>query len=339
MITIKEIARELGLSTTTVSNVIHGKTGEVSPETIDRVKKFLDKVEYVPNISARNLAQNHSRIIGIVLKSPESRYINLLTDPFVSELIAGIETGVREKGYFMMIYMSDDINEILGQVSTWNVDGLLLYCMMDDDGKRVLEKYHKPVVFIDTYPGKELKRYVNIGLDDEKGSHDITEYLIRNGHRKIAFLSDNDINVDHQRFLGYKRAFTESGIEYRDENFLLLNSRKEELEKSWRELAHRARSFSAVVCSSDLFAVQLIDALNDAGIRVPEDVSVVGFDDNLYGRLHRPALTTVHQDVEERGKLAAEVLIDMISGKEPENSRVVMEPSLVLRDTVKKLNG
>lgn len=339
MITIKQIARELGLSTTTVSNVIHGKTGEVSPETIDRVTKFLDKVEYVPNISARNLAQNHSRIIGIVLKSQESRYINLLTDPFVSELIAGIESGVREKGYFMMVYMSDDINEILSQVSTWNVDGLLLYCMMDDDGKRVLEKYHKPVVFIDTYPGKELKRYVNIGLDDEKGSHDITEYLIRNGHRKIAFLSDNDINVDHQRFLGYKRALKEAGIEYRDENFLLLNSRKEELERSWRELAGRATGFSAVVCCSDLFAIQLMDALNDAGIRVPDDVSVVGFDDNLYGRLHRPALTTVHQDVEERGKLAAEVLIDMISGKEPENSRVVMEPSLVLRDTVKKLNG
>ncbi len=116
MITIKEIASRLGLSTTTVSNVIHGKTKEVSAETIARVQKFLEEVEYVPNINARNLAQGQSKIIGVVLKTLDFRLWysdNILSDPFVAEMIGGIERAVREAGYYMMLYISDDIAEII----------------------------------------------------------------------------------------------------------------------------------------------------------------------------------------------------------------------------------
>ena len=166
MITIKEIAKQLQMSTTTVSNVIHGKTKEVSPDTIAKVQAFLDQVGYVPNISARNLAQNQSKIIGLVLKTQRERYIDLLSDPFVSDMISGIEKEIRQAGYFMMIYMSDDIAEIISHISTWNVDGILLFCMLDDDGIRVTEKYHKPIVFMDTYAEDVLQEYVNIGLDE-----------------------------------------------------------------------------------------------------------------------------------------------------------------------------
>ena len=141
MITIKEIAAQLGSSTTTVSNVIHGKTGEVSPETIGRVRSFLEEVEYVPNISARNLAQNRSKIIGVVLKAWERKYENIFRDPFVAEMIGGI----------------DDIAEILQYVSTWNADGLILFCMLDDDALRVRKKYRKPIVCIDTYIDKQTE--------------------------------------------------------------------------------------------------------------------------------------------------------------------------------------
>ena len=130
MITIKEIASRLGLSTTTVSNVIHGKTKEVSAETIARVQKFLEEVEYVPNINARNLAQGQSKIIGVVLKTLDFRLWysdNILSDPFVAEMIGGIERAVREAGYYMMLYISDDIAEIIQHISIWNVDGLILF--------------------------------------------------------------------------------------------------------------------------------------------------------------------------------------------------------------------
>ncbi len=334
MITIKEIARQLNLSTTTVSNVIHGKTGEVSQATIDRVERFVREVDYVPNISARNLATNSSKIIGVVLKSQTYKYVSILMDPFVSELISGIEERLREHGYFMMLYISDDIAEILKHVSTWNVDGLILFYMLDDDGIRVSEKYAKPVVCIDTYCGEGLQHFVNIGLEDAKGMHDVTQYLISMGHRKIGFLSDNNVNVDNARFRGYRTALREAGIEYSDRNFFLLRPERDEIDRSLAQLVEKARDFTAVACVSDLYAVLFMDALRDHGIRVPEDLSVTGFDDNLYARLHRPALTTVHQDVAARGRLAAQTLIDILQGNPPARREIQAKVSLVVRDTV-----
>ena len=230
MITIKEIASRLGLSTTTVSNVIHGKTREVSAETIECVQKFLEEVEYVPNINARNLAQGQSKIIGVVLKSLDFRLwhsSNILSDPFVADMIGGIEKAVREAGYYMMLYISDDIAEIIQHISIWNVDGLILFSMMDDDGNRVAAKYHKPIVCIDTYSSKNNDDFVNVGLDDEKGTYDAVQYLISNGHRKIGFVTDNRVGVDEQRFWGYRRALAEAGIEYSDKNFFFLKPGEE----------------------------------------------------------------------------------------------------------------
>ena len=113
MVTIKEIASELGLSSTTVSNVIHGKTSEVSPETIERVREFLDEVGYIPNISARNLARNSSQIIGLVLKTQNYAYENILADPFVSEMVSGIEEAVRSAGFMLMLCIFSTIRELL----------------------------------------------------------------------------------------------------------------------------------------------------------------------------------------------------------------------------------
>ena len=337
MITIKEIAGQLKLSTTTVSNVIHGKTKEVSPETIEKVRKFLDEVGYVPNINARNLAQNESKIIGVVLKTTPGRYLELLSDPFVAEMITGIEREIREAGYYMMIYLSESIEEILTRVSTWNVDGLILFWMLDDDGIRVSEKYHKPVVCVDTMVVPDMKHFVNIGLDDADGSYQIVKYMIECGHRKIGFLSDNKMAVDLQRYQGYKRALEEAGIEVSEDDFFLMSSQKNEIEESLEELCDKAKDYTAVFCVSDLFALMFMDHLYDRGIRVPEDISVAGFDDNRYARLHRPALTTVHQEAEGKGVLAARTLISMLKGNEPESNEIILKPELVIRDTVKKI--
>ena len=337
MITIKEISKQLGLSTTTVSNVIHGKIKEVSPETIEKVRRYLEEVEYVPNISARNLAQNQSKIIGLVLKTRQDRYMDLLEDPFVSEMLVGIEKEVRRAGYYMMLYMSDDIAEIIGHAATWNVDGLILYCMLDDDGSRVSEKVHKPIVCIDTYSKNEDQSFVNIGLDDENGAYEAVLYLISCGHRRIAFLSDNKEGVDLMRFRGYRRALKEAGIEYSDRSFWMLRTEKDEVERSLERICRRIGRHTAVLCASDLFAVMFMSRLHDHHIRVPEEISVMGFDDNLYGRLFRPALTTVHQDPERKGMLAAQVLIGMLQGKEPHSRQILLETELVVRDSVRKL--
>lgn len=342
MITIKEIASRLGLSTTTVSNVIHGKTREVSAETIERVQKFLEEVEYVPNINARNLAQGQSKIIGVVLKTLEYQYWNsdnILSDPFVSEMIGGIEKEVRKAGYYMMLYISDDIAEILQHVSIWNVDGLILFCMMDDDADRVAAKYHKPVVCIDTYSTEKDSSFVNVGLNDEEGAYKAVSYLIENGHRRIGFLTDNRVGVDRARFWGYRRALRDAGIEYSDRNFLLIKTNTGEGWENAEELCAKMHYFTAFFCCSDLYAVVMMSELRDRGFRIPEDISVVGFDDNLFSRICTPKLTTVHQDAGEKGRIAAKTLIGLIRGIKPEEREIRLETRLEIRNTVRKIDS
>ncbi|SHN58608.1 LacI family transcriptional regulator [Butyrivibrio hungatei DSM 14810] len=336
MITIKEIAKQLNMSTTTVSNVIHGKTGEVSEETTKIVQDFLKKVDYVPNINARNLAQNESKIIGLALKARADKYENLIMDPFVSVLIGGVEETIRNAGYFMMLYISSDTTEIMRHVSTWNVDGLILFGMLNDDGIRVSEKYKKPIVCIDTYSIEGLKHFTNVGLDDEQGTYDMVTYLISQGHKKIAFLSDNMNGVDLARLNGYKKALKDNNIKYSDSNFLKIRPKSDEVEYSLEEICRKARDFTAIMCVSDLYAITLMAALEDRGISVPNDISIVGFDDNMLGQLHRPALTTVHQDVKEKGIVAARTLLQQLNNQKTPN-QILLPTHLVIRDTVKKL--
>jgi len=335
MITIKEIAGRLNLSTTTVSNVIHGKAGEVSEETKEKVLSFLEEVDYVPNINARNLAQNESKIIGVALKARADKYENLIVDPFVSELIGGIEESIRNAGYFMMLYISRDTEKIMRRVSTWNVDGLILFGMIGDDGQRVSTRYKKPIVCIDTYSIEGLKHYINVGLEDEKGTYEMVKYMISRGHRRIAFMSDNTNGVDFARLTGYKRALCEAGIEYKDKDFLQIRPDKDEIEENLQEMCQRAMEYTALMCVSDLYAVMMIAALTDRGIKVPEGISVAGFDDNLLGSLYRPALTTVHQDIKGKGVKAVETLLKLIHGENTPNE-IILPTRLVIRDTVTK---
>lgn len=341
MITIKEIARQLNMSTTTVSNVIHGKTGEVSPETQQKVRSYLEEVGYIPNINARNLAANHSNIIGVVIKTREDHYMHILSEPFVSEILGSIEEMIRKAGYYMMLYISDDMADILNKVAAWNTDGLLLFWMLDDDALRVYKRFRKPVVCVDTYISEETRAqfensFVNIGLEDEAGAHEAISYLIQTGHRKIGFLSDNHEGVDLVRFRGYRRALEEAGIPYSTKDFFELCSSKEEIERSMKKMAEKAKKYEAVFCCSDVYASMLINSCERIGIRVPEDLSVIGFDDTFPSRLSRPSITTIHQDIVEKGRLSIELLLKMIGGEKPASDQIILKPKLLIRESVKE---
>ncbi len=332
MVTIKEIAKELHLSTTTVSNVIHGKSWEVSPATVRRVKEALDRKGYVPNLGARSLAQKESKIIGLALKAQPDKAGNLIQDPFISVLTGAIEREIRNEGYYMMLYVSDKTEEIVRQARSWNVDGLILMGMVDDDGEWMDEHFKRPAVCVDNYSKEGLRRFVNIGLADEEGGYQMTRYLIGLGHRRIAFLSDGRyLPVDLARFDGYRRAIAEAGIDFHEEDSVVYSPFEEEREQSLAKICGQLRHYTAVFCVSDLYAVQLMGALYDRGIRVPEDISVAGFDDTLLGRSHRPALTTVRQDVEEKGVLAVKVIIGLLKGEEPKERDIRLPIHLVPR--------
>lgn len=338
MITIKDMAEMLGISTTTVSNVIHGKTSEVSQKTVERVEKLLEEYEYVPNNSARSLTQNCSQIIGVALKCRKDKYTNLIADPFFGELLGALEAEIRSRGYFMMIYISNEISEIIRNVLTWNVDGLILVGMLHDDFIRIKSRYKKPTLLIDSYAPREIMNYVNIGLEDEDGAYKMMHYLLEMGHRRIAFLADNMEGVDYTRYLGYQRALEEYGLEIQEKDLLIFHPGTVERESSLQELYYKAKNYTAFMCCSDYYAVLLMNYFMDRGIRIPEDLSITGFDNNLMSRIIRPALTTVGQDVTKKGKLAIDYMLKMIQGIEFSECDVKLPTEIVIRDSVRAID-
>lgn len=339
MVTIKKMAEMLGISTTTVSNVIHGKTSEVSPAVVEKVKRLIEEYDYVPNINARNLAKNKSGIIGLAMRTNRGKYDNFIKDPFAGELTGAVESFVRARGYFTMLYISEDVTEIINSVASWNADGLILLGMQTADGVLLKQKVKKPMVFVDSYFDESVHGYVNVGIEDEKGSYEITDYLIKKGHRKIAFVADNCMGGDFQRFKGFKAAITKAGIPYDQENFIMLEPNGPDLSLALYEVSRKVRNFTAIVCASDYYAVKIMNYLQDHGIRIPEDLSVVGFDDNAHSRIVRPALTTIHQDVTEKSGLAVEKLFHMIRKEDYGKSFQQLPVYLVERDSVKEIQS
>lgn len=329
----------LGISTTTVSNVIHGKTSQVSPQTVERVQKLLEQYDYVPNINARNLAQNQSKIIGVAIKSRMDKYPNILADPFFGELIGAMEAEIRRQGYFMMLYISNDIADIMKYMSSWNADGVLLVGMVHDDFVRIRSKMKRPMVLIDSYLPKEITKYINVGLDDEAGTYEMTRYLLDSGHRRIAFLADNMAGVDYIRYKGHQRALLEYGIEPSEENLIIIRPGEEEKESSRREILERSKNYTAFMTCSDYYAATIMNYLIDEGVRIPEDLSITGFDNNTYSRIVRPALTTVDQDVACKGNVAVKTLLKLINGEKVKEREIRLPVELVIRDSVKVLNN
>lgn len=338
MITIKKMAEMLDTSTTTVSNVIHGKTGEVSPAMVEKVKRLLEEYDYVPNINARNLARNKSGIIGLAMKASQNKYENFIKDPFAGELTGAVESCVRAEGYYTMLYISDDITEIINSVASWNVDGLILLGMQKADIILLKKKVKKPMVFVDCYFNDFIFEYVNVGIEDRKGCYEITKYLIGKGHKKIAFLADNCVGSDYERFKGYKDAFAEAGISYVEEDFIMLKPKGADLSLLFAQVYRRVKDFTAFVCASDYYAANIMNYLKDRGVRIPEDLSIVGFDDNTYSRIIRPALTTVHQDVSRKSELAVEKLFHMIREEDYGDNCTKLPVYVVERDSVKDIN-
>lgn len=333
MITIKELAHKLDVSPTTVSNVIHGKTREVSEATIQLVEQAVREYNYIPNMSARALAQNSSHIIGVVLKFIPKKELNALQDPFAGELMGALEACIREAGYYMMLHVASSVQEIVHLMQTWNVDGLVLTGFHAQDYRQIRSQSQKPMVFVDCYFGDVGIPYSNIGLEDQLGGRLMTEHLIQLDHRRIAFLSDNRIGNDWMRWLGYCEAMEQAGLPYSEaENYIQIRSGRAFDASLARALTPRGR-YTALFFASDYYAMRGMDYLYDRGIRVPADLSVAGFDDNVLGQNLRPRLTTIHQDPSQKARLAFGMLRGIIAGERQEGEIVRLPVSLVIGGT------
>ncbi|MBN2874089.1 MAG: LacI family DNA-binding transcriptional regulator [Spirochaetales bacterium] len=341
MATIKEIARKAGVSATTVSNVLHGRMARVSQDTKEKVEAILDADKYAPNMGAMILASNNSRIIGVIMFMKPRRNETVLEDPFSSTILGAIEAEIRRYGYFLMLHTTSDENEVIRLSKTWKLDGLVLMWVPGSIGCVIRKSMETPLVFVDSYFEGASYPCFNVGLDDFSGGYAIATYVLSMGHRRVVFLANDKVypGSDRTRFEGCRRAFEERGLSFNEEQYIILSKDAKERHKLYRRFIGSPPEFTALMFSADYYAVEAVSFLAAHGTRVPEDVSVTGFDDNIFSRLIRPQLTTVHQDVYQKGKKAVEMLMLLINGESVVDADVRLPVRLVVRDSVQAIAG
>lgn len=334
-ITIKDIAEELGVSTATVSNVIHGKTKKISDTTVAKVQEKLEESGYIPNMAAVLLAQNTSKIVCVILSDDISYEGKMIEDPFVSGMLNYLSKELTKNGFFMMLKEEPDTNQIARYASMWNMAGLILigYCAVDYEKLR--EKMHIPFVVVDAYRD-DMKKYSDVGIDNIHGGYLAGKYLLEMGHKKIMYMANVDADCDHDRYLGLTGAYIEKGLEFNPEDFKLLDPIKEKRQQRFEEIFAQIHHYTAAFLASDVLAIEFMNFLQDKGMNIPEDFSVVGFDDIPLAACVRPGLTTVSQNLKERSKKAVQLLMELIDGTTT-GRQEMLQLELIERDSVKKL--
>lgn len=336
MSTIKQIAELAGVSPTTVANVIHGKTEKVSVRVRDRIIQILKEENYAPNQGALMLKRSRSHIVGIILFMEPRSSSSSIEDPFVSRIIGTLETEIREAGYFMMLRCTSNKDEVLHFAATWKLAGLVILCMPSEISSAVAKSVASPVVFVDCYFEEPGAKYYSIKLDDEKGGFEMTRYLLDMGHIDIAFLANaaDFPSVDSARYDGYRNAFKEAGLAIpRDKLFILSKNEKERL-RLYLWFAENPGFCTALFFSADYYAAEAIDCLAQLGLKIPGQLSIAGFDDNLLSRLQNPKITTVHQDVVKKGRLAAKMLFALVKKEIPPQEEIILPIRIVARESV-----
>lgn len=328
---ISDIAEELGLSTATVSNVIHGKTKKISEETVKRVQELLEKREYIPSMAGLLLAQNDSRIIGVVVNDHEKYEGRVLEDGYISSAVNSLSREIDRAGQFMMLKITADPQEIPRFASMWNMVGLIAMGFCRQDYMRIRGRMHIPFVIYDGYfPESDAASHTicNITVDNFDGGLQMGRYLSAMGHQKVLCIADNDICTDRERYQGLRQSFPEARL-------LQVPMQKEQRYRFYGEHLPEIMEHTAVFAASDYYAADLILFLQAKGYSVPEDISVTGFDDSALCRWTNPPLTTVSQDSGQRASLAMKLLKELQEGSS--GRQVVLPVSLVERQSVKAL--
>ena len=226
--------------------------------------------------------------------------------------------------------------DITQSLRTWNVDGAVFLGMFDDEIEEMCAASDIPMVFLDSY--SSVRQLSNVGIDDYKGGRLAARHLIACGHRSIAFVSPPVLRtgVVQHRFAGFCDELEQHGISFRSEHQFVLESdvRPEDTMELGRRLAQLREKFSAVFVTSDQIASYLIQGMRSTGIRIPDDMSIIGFDDLMICRQMTPQLTTIAQDLEEKARLSVDILFRRLSAPAAPAESLVLDVTLVERESV-----
>ncbi|WP_410514067.1 LacI family DNA-binding transcriptional regulator [Paenibacillus sp. BR2-3] len=310
-ITIKDVAMKAKVSIATVSRVLN-QSKPVSQAIKQRVLEVVEELEYNPNPVARSLIMKESKLIGLLIPAIENTYISIF--------VGAIEEELFKNNYTTLLCNTKRDLDIelhyLKLLKEKYVDGVVLLTSSPKPQQiEFFENHAVPVIFA-SHTDTE-GRFASINIDEFQAAYDATKFLLESGHRKIAFFGGPLAYYQIvQRLEGYKQALKEYGIEYDDKLFYEQDYDIESGYRSGMKLFNNDELPTAIFCVSDMVAIGAIRAAEDSGLRVPEDISVMGFDDIPIAGAYRPALTTVRQPVYELGVQAAQMLLRQIQDKE-----------------------
>ncbi|EGR1418957.1 LacI family DNA-binding transcriptional regulator [Vibrio cholerae] len=333
MATMKDIARLAGVSTSTVSHVIN-KSRFVSDEIAERVNNAAQQLKYAPSALARSLKMNRTKTIGMLVTTS--------TNPFFGEVVKGVERSCYHQGYNLILCNTEGDNQRMkASINTLlqkRVDGLLLMCStLEGERLDVFDRYPDiPVVVMDW--GPILFASDKIQDNSLQGGYMAAKHLIECGHKEIGCITGPLIRHQAQmRYEGYKRALAEAGIAMNPDWIVESDFECEGGYQAFEKLYQRNKLPSALFVSNDMMAMGVIQAASQRGLRVPDDLSLIGYDDVHIAKFMTPALTTIHQPKYRLGKAAVDTLLYRLENPDTTAQVVQLEPTLVVRNSVRKL--
>ncbi|MBR1482098.1 MAG: LacI family DNA-binding transcriptional regulator [Ruminococcus sp.] len=334
--TIKQVAEKAGVSVASVSNVVNGNYHKVSAETRRKIEKIIEETGYTPNAVARSLATQESKIISLVIPYIGS-FFSFNYNPYYAELVAELEKYVREQDYCLMIRCIERCGDIVPVLASWNVDGVFFAGASAEDIRKVRQNLKCPAVFIDSYC--EENGVVCVGIDDYRGGYLSAQHLLNKGHRQIAFAAPRfgTEGVIWERFCGFRDACAEKGVTIGQEEIFEVDTVESNSIIAGNDIALSPRKFTAVGVMSDLSACGIIQGLRQCGKNVPDDISVIGFDNLSICSFTYPKLTTISQDISAKARRSGDLLLRMIREKHELTACEKISVKLVERDSVGKL--
>lgn len=341
MITLKEIAAEAGVSMTTVSNVLHGKAKKVSPEVEEKIKKLLAKNNYIPRFGLNALTNRGSKIISILVNTPDFVERTPYERPFYGNIIGELESMLRKRGYYIMLFSSKNIPEIMKMTMGWNVDGIISISMPAKYYKQIGRQTGKPIVSIDMneYDKRKMEGCCNITSKDYEGGRQMMEYLLDHGADKVVYLANTRSGADYCRYLGASEVYKERFGEKAELESRMLGRTYDDRVMVYDEMRRLIGRRAALFFSTDLNAVEALGYFERRQIRIPEDISIVGFDDDVYARLCNPRLTTMRVDVSRKAELAVNMLMRLLDGEEVPEEMPEIDVKIIERESVYSEGG
>jgi LacI family transcriptional regulator len=332
LITIKDIANRAGVSQSTVSKALNNRP-DVSENTKKRVLEIVKKLNYTPQAFGKALKMKTSENVGVIF----CRYVRSLSgNPFYSRVLEGIEAELVVNNYNLILQIITESNKdgLPKMLRERQVDGLILVGSFKDDYLNRILDFRVHVVLID--PKKIIKDCCQVLIDNEYGAFQAINYLINRGHKRIGFISGDLSRLSfQQRYDGYKKALKLNNIPL--EKDLV---RTDGLENGYEQVKYliEEKNVRCIFSANDLNAIYGYKAINDLNLKIPDDVSIVGFDDIDMGRMSSPPLTTVRVYKEELGSIAVRILLKLIQGQAENNTTTIVPTRFIERESVSDLN-